>query len=585
VTDTPVVVFAHARPHHLVRVLDSLRAAGVPSLHVHIDGPRDDTEATATARVREIVDGISWAAVEVSTQRENRGVPRQVVGAATTIFEQHEGAIFVEDDCVVEPAFYEVMCELLTHYRDEPRAFSLSGYGPVFDLPADYAYTHYWSPRFSTWGWATWRDRWREYSEDYAAYLRRVEDVGYDIDRLGPDLARRTRAAAAGTLRRDSWEPGWALAAAKRDGLSLWPVRSLVTNIGHDGSGRNVGVGYAHRPAPRWTEQDSLRLPPEIAEHPVVSRRALDAIDPPPTRRRPSLVGPARAGVKRALLSLRESPSARRVARRVADEITGLRAPELRGVRRLRHVPRRVPGLAYVAGRPFRYADGLSVYHQVREIFVEGLYDLSSTGGAPRILDCGGNVGTSVRRFRTRHPAADITVVEADDALCDLLRWNLDAAGDALTHVIHAAVWKHDGYVQFAEDGADAGHVAEGGGLRVPSVDVATLVGDGLDLLKLDVEGAELIVLERLAETGMLARVALIVCEVHESTAQPDTLRRTLDLLHENGLRYRVVHAYDQPGVDDRRVEVGFAAVRYAGAHALVYAWREGPEPAAANRS
>ena len=199
--------------------------------------------------------------------------------------------------------------------------------------------------------------------------------------------------------------------------------------------------------------------------------------------------------------------------------------------------PRRQPGLLMVDGKVLRYADLHSVYHQIRQIFGDHLYDFQSRRPDPRILDCGAHIGLSSLYFKQRYPGARITAFEADAALADMCRSNMGTLGAADVEVIQAAVWTHDRGVSFDGTHDDSGHVAAGGGTTVPSVRLKTILDKGsVDLLKLDVEGAEY---DIIADCGdSLAAVDRLAMEVHAMDETPVKIGGLLDGLEKQGFRY-----------------------------------------------
>ena len=70
-----------------------------------------------------------------------------------------------------------------------------------------------------------------------------------------------------------------------------------------------------------------------------------------------------------------------------------------------------------------RYADADSLRTTYHQIFVQGIYQVDGLGDAPKIIDCGGNIGLSVIACKLRYPQARIVVFEADPALAAILAW------------------------------------------------------------------------------------------------------------------------------------------------------------------
>lgn len=201
--------------------------------------------------------------------------------------------------------------------------------------------------------------------------------------------------------------------------------------------------------------------------------------------------------------------------------------------------PRRTPGMFMAGRRPIRYADLHSFYHQIRQIFGQRLYNFKCDHGAPAILDCGAHIGLASLFFKERFPAARIKAFEADRTLADICRANFAAFDMPDVEVIQAAVWTHDEGVAFAHSSDDAGHVAEGdvGDVSaVPSVRLKSLLTQPVDLLKLDVEGAEFALIDDCGDA--LRNVRSLVMEVHAMNDRQARIGALLARLEEMGFRY-----------------------------------------------
>lgn len=201
--------------------------------------------------------------------------------------------------------------------------------------------------------------------------------------------------------------------------------------------------------------------------------------------------------------------------------------------------PRRKPGMFMAGSRVIQYADLHSFYHQIRQIFGQRLYNFRAATAAPVILDCGAHIGLASMFFKERFPAARIKAFEADAALADICRANFNAFGMSDIETISAAVWTHENGVSFAQSSDDAGHVANEGDtgvVKVPSVRLRSFLNEPIDLLKLDVEGAEFDLIEDCGES--LKNAANIVMEVHAMDGGPVRIGHMLARLEDLGFRY-----------------------------------------------
>jgi FkbM family methyltransferase len=222
---------------------------------------------------------------------------------------------------------------------------------------------------------------------------------------------------------------------------------------------------------------------------------------------------------------------------------------------RARAVPRFTPGSIRLLDYELQYSDLLSLCPQWHDIFIDGALEYRADSAAPRILDCGGNVGLASLFFKRRFPSARITAYEADPAIYKMLRANLDANGAGDVESVHAALWTENGRVRFLAEGSDSGTIeVRSNGIDERTVDVPSLrlrdliANDSngrINLLKLDIEGAEDAVLADCEP--VLDQIDAIVMDLHEFDPLVRQAPRVLELLARNGFTYAVDEFVPQP--------------------------------------
>jgi FkbM family methyltransferase len=214
--------------------------------------------------------------------------------------------------------------------------------------------------------------------------------------------------------------------------------------------------------------------------------------------------------------------------------------------------PRHTAGTIEMAGLRLRYPDLLTFCPQWHDIFVARSLAFDTAKPRPRILDCGANIGLASLFFKRAHPGARITAFEADPAIAAMLADNLRDNGAADVDVVPAAVWTRDGDVSFVADGADSGALASVGGpidgrrVSVPARRLRTIIErEPIDLLKLDIEGAEADVLADCEEA--LASVNALLVEIHEIDGGARRAPAILERLTRAGFAYAVTHVTPLP--------------------------------------
>ena len=149
-------------------------------------------------------------------------------------------------------------------------------------------------------------------------------------------------------------------------------------------------------------------------------------------------------------------------------------------------------------------------------------------------VDLGANLGIISERFAVQHPGFDIFCIEPNPTLIPSIVECSLRAGRPFW-VMWAAAWVTDGTIDLFESGAhEASTVVPGKlehsgwpqidytrSLTVPSLDISawlkrTLTGYDEIVLKMDIEGAEYPILEKMIADRTLGLVTRLSCEWHE---------------------------------------------------------------------
>lgn len=239
----PVVVFAFNRLDSLRNTITSLLTnteAKETHLFVFVDGPRKgkEGEQEKVAKVQEFVKSISgFKEIDYLFHESNKGLGSSIIYGVSQVLNQYDKAIVLEDDLIVSANFLSFMNQGLDKYRHESQVFSICGYSNKVCVPAGYRSDAYFCPRSSSWGWATWKDRWESVDwelkswEDYKKYRRKFNRWG------GSDCWSMLEGWHDG--KNKSWAIRFCFAQFLQNKFSLFPIISKVNNNGFDGQGTN----------------------------------------------------------------------------------------------------------------------------------------------------------------------------------------------------------------------------------------------------------------------------------------------------------------------------------------------------------
>ena len=177
---------------------------------------------------------------------------------------------------------------------------------------------------------------------------------------------------------------------------------------------------------------------------------------------------------------------------------------------------------------------------QYESIFEEECYNFPTTNENPRIIDCGANIGLATIWWKKQFPKARITAFEPDAQVFKILQKNVVAASISDVELRREAVWVDNSYRDFdAKGGASGGlvfHADEKHSInRVKTIKLSEYIQESIDILKIDIEGAELNVLADCEHC--LHMVKHIFVEYHQKIDRESELDQLLGLLRRQGFR------------------------------------------------
>ena len=245
----PVVIFVYARPVHTKQTIESLAKnyfADETEVHIYSDSPKNEKTQQTVELVREYINSLPqrhlFKSVKITTAERNKGLANSIISGVTEIIEQYGKVIVVEDDLVSSPDFLQYMNQALDFYEGDNRIWSISGYTFNINIPPGYKNDVYLSYRGSSWGWASWKDRWKKVDwkvTDYT-FFKDSKEIRSRFNRGGRDMSNMLDFQMQGKI--DSWAIVWCYAQSKSDMLTVFPVMSRIKNIGLDGTGTHSGI-------------------------------------------------------------------------------------------------------------------------------------------------------------------------------------------------------------------------------------------------------------------------------------------------------------------------------------------------------
>ena len=240
----PLCLFTYNRLEETLSTIESLQKnylAAESDLFIFADGPKDEADKIKVAAVREFLKQIEgFRTVKLYESDLNKGLANSIINGVTQIIHQFGKVVVLEDDLTTSPNFLNYMNQALNFYENQNRIFAIAGYTISLKFPKDYAKDHYFSVRPSSWGWATWRDRWEVVDwevSDYKQFLK-AKSLQRSFNIGGSDLTNLLKHQMNGKI--NSWAIRWCYSQWKNKQLAVYPRISKVKNIGFKGNASNT---------------------------------------------------------------------------------------------------------------------------------------------------------------------------------------------------------------------------------------------------------------------------------------------------------------------------------------------------------
>jgi len=196
------------------------------------------------------------------------------------------------------------------------------------------------------------------------------------------------------------------------------------------------------------------------------------------------------------------------------------------------------------------YLSGQSLRLLYDEIFAREEYLFESSTLQPVIYDCGANIGMATLFFKWLYPESTVVSFEADPTSFNVLKRNIEKNRLRGVSAHNIALWNEDGHIPFFVREDEPGSLlmstiasrTSGKEILVEAKRLSSFIAGRVDLLKLDVEGAEVKVIRDLLESGKIDSVQQMIIEYHHhiSNESRSRLGTFLEMLEQNGWNYQL---------------------------------------------
>lgn len=240
----PIALFVYNRPVHTKRTVEALLSndlAANSNLIIYSDGAKNEGSVGKVLEVRSFIKSIKgFKSVHLVEQEENLGLAKSIIQGVSNVIAQYGKVIVLEDDLVTSPYFLTYMNKGLKLYEEEEDVISIHGY--IYPINLHTLERTFFLKGADCWGWATWKRGWDLFEREGEKLLYQLtsNNLTHEFDFNGSyPYTQMLKDQING--KNDSWAICWYASAFIHNKYTLYPVKSLVQNIGLDLSGTHSG--------------------------------------------------------------------------------------------------------------------------------------------------------------------------------------------------------------------------------------------------------------------------------------------------------------------------------------------------------
>jgi hypothetical protein len=240
---SPVVLFTYNRINHTKSTINALKKnilSNLTDLIIFSDGAKTNVDSEKVIELRKYLHTIDgFKSIRIIEREYNIGLSNNIIDGVTKVCNDFGKVIVLEDDLITSPFFLTFMNEAINKYINNPKVCSIHGY--VYPVNIELPNTFF-IKGADCWGWATWTKAWNFFEKDGSKLLSEIRSKklekefnfqnSYDYISMLEDQINGIN---------NSWAIRWYASCFLNDLYTLYPGKSLVTNIGFDDSGTHSG--------------------------------------------------------------------------------------------------------------------------------------------------------------------------------------------------------------------------------------------------------------------------------------------------------------------------------------------------------
>jgi len=240
----PIALFVYNRPEHTRRTIKFLQQnllAEESRLYIFSDAAKNPNNQSLVEEVREIIHSVEgFKHVELIERKNNLGLANSIIDGVSRLVKEYGKVIVFEDDLISSMYTLQYFNDALIRYQDEEKVMHIGAY--MYPLKEENLPETFFYRAATSWGWATWDRAWKSFEPDIDLIISRFDNEKKHRFSIDGTMNFWKQILEFKSGKNNSWAIRWYASIFLKGGLTLNPSKSLINNIGHDGTGIHSGM-------------------------------------------------------------------------------------------------------------------------------------------------------------------------------------------------------------------------------------------------------------------------------------------------------------------------------------------------------
>lgn len=243
----PIMMLVYNRKEHAKKTIECLAKnllANESNLYIFSDMAKTDADIPNVNNVREYIKTVTgFKSVTVIEWETNKGVFQSTLDSCEYMCNLSEAFVGIEDDIETNEYFLKYINEALDYYKDNKDVVVATGYlhqSAFKSILKKYNKDVVMTEAFHSYGWGTWRDKWRQIdlriNKPFNSKQNPFNIIKY-IHAGFRTWGEYWSSAVANAEKSNLWDIRLAMWMYDNKKYCVWPRYSYTRNFGFDGTG------------------------------------------------------------------------------------------------------------------------------------------------------------------------------------------------------------------------------------------------------------------------------------------------------------------------------------------------------------